>query len=264
MPFRYILKQFLLPPGCFLLLLALAFFLRKRFPKLATGCFIFGFAGLWVVSMPIVTEKLGQHLENQPALASNQWRGLTERAQAIVVLGAGREVANPAWDHTDQSSLHAAQRVRYAAHLAKASGLPILTSGGLHFGSKPPSEALIMAQQLEADYFIHAQWLEEESRTTWENALFGKPILEKAGVKRIVLVTQAWHMQRARWCFEAQGFEVIPAPTSFYGVENMRPAGGYLPEAHAFWQNSQLINEWIGLISYPLLYKTQENVLSTP
>ena len=36
------------------------------------------------------------------------------------------------------------ERVRYAARLARVSGLPLLTSGGLHYGL-PPSEAAIMA-----------------------------------------------------------------------------------------------------------------------
>ncbi|MFT0213435.1 YdcF family protein [Pseudomonas sp. F1_0610] len=259
MPFRYILKQFLLPPGCFILLLIAAFVFRKRFPRLSAASFMLSIIGLWVMSMPILTEKLGQHLENQPALAKSEWARLADKADAIVILGAGREVENPAWGYTDQVSLHASQRVRFAAHLAKVSGLPVLTTGGLHFGTKPPSEAKLMADMLKADFNIDAKWLEEKSTTTWENATMSADILRSQGIQRIVLVTQAWHMQRARWSFEAQGFEVIPAPTSFYGVANMRPAGGYLPEAHAFWQNTQLINEWVGLIAYPLAYKTQEN-----
>lgn len=255
MPFRYILKQFLLPPGCFILLLFLALFLRKRFPKFSALCLLSAIASLWVMSMPIVTEKLGQHIENQPPLAQAQWPLLKQQADAIIILGAGREVESPAWGNTDQVSLHASQRVRFAAHIAKSSGLPILTTGGMHYGSKPPSEAKLMADMLKTDFDLDTQWLEEKSTTTWENAQMSAQILRPQGINRIVLVTQAWHMQRARWCFEAQGFEVIPAPAGFYGVANMRPAGGYLPEAQAFWQNSQLINEWIGLIVYPLAYK---------
>ncbi|MFO6376143.1 YdcF family protein, partial [Pseudomonas aeruginosa] len=74
-------------------------------------------------------------------------------------------------------------------------------------------------------------------------------------VRRVVLVTQAWHMQRARWSFERQGFEVIPAPVGFLGGANLRPFGGWLPEAQAFWQSGMLLNEAIGLVGYRLFYR---------
>ena len=64
----------------------------------------------------------------------------------IVVLGAGRERGDPAWE-SDQPSHLASERLRYAARLAKASGLPLLLTGGLHYG-QPPSEAALMAERL--------------------------------------------------------------------------------------------------------------------
>lgn len=54
-------------------------------------------------------------------------------------------------------------------------------------------------------------WLETESLTTFENAKFGKAVLESKGVNRIILVTQAFHMNRAMNIFQRQQLEVIPA-----------------------------------------------------
>ena len=120
------------------------------------------------------------------------------------------------------------ERVRYAARIAKVSQLPILISGGSPLSS-PPSEAELMAEVMEKDLGVSVRWQEKDSRTTWENATLSAAILKPAGVKRIVLVTQAFHMARARWCFERQGFEVIAAPMGFMSTPNGKPLGGWMP-----------------------------------
>jgi uncharacterized SAM-binding protein YcdF (DUF218 family) len=138
--------------------------------------------------------------------------------------------------------------------LAKASGLPVLTTGGLHFGL-PPSEAAVMAQSLQDDFGVTVRWQEGQSRTTWENALFTAQILQPQGIKRVVVVTQAWHMPRSRWSFEQAGFEVVAAPVGFMGTARDRPFNGWLPEVRAIWQSGQLLNEVAGLIGYRLFYR---------
>ncbi|MBX9713439.1 MAG: YdcF family protein, partial [Pseudomonadaceae bacterium] len=160
---------------------------------------------------------------------------------------------DPAWGE-DVPSLLGSERVRYAARLARASGLPLLTSGGLHYGL-PPSEAAIMADSLQRDHGLAVRWREEASRTTWENAQDSARLLAPSGIKRVVLVTQASHMLRARWCFERAGFSVVMAPVGFLGVPNARPFGGWLPESKAVWQSGLLLNEALGRLLYPLLYR---------
>lgn len=250
MIWRYLLKQLALPPGSLLLGLLLAWLLRKSLPRLAGGLFIACWLGLYLLCLPITTQFLARPLESLPALPASQWQQLAQQAGALVVLGGGREPADPAWGH-DQPSLFASQRLRYAARLQRASGLPILVSGGLHYG-RAPSEARIMADSLQQDYQVPTGWLEERSRTTLENAQFSAQILHAEGIRRIVLVTDAWHMQRSVWSFKQQGFTVIAAPQGFYSSARERPWGGWLPESRAFWQNQQLINEWLGLFVYRL------------
>ncbi|MBG6713876.1 YdcF family protein [Pseudomonas aeruginosa] len=276
MPIRYFFKQLLLPPGGLLLLLFFAFWWRgggRPRPGRGGGgggvfgggggpppppgrprlCGVCGFFGLWLMSMPLSVEWMGRWLESEPALLVEDLPGLAQRADAIVILGAGRQPNDPAWGD-DAPSLLAAERLRYAARLAKTSALPVLISGGLHYG-RPPSEAALMANALLQDFGVPTRWQEGLSRTTWENATLSAPQLREAGVRRVVLVTQAWHMQRARWSFERQGFEVIPAPVGFLGGANLRPFGGWLPEAQAFWQSGMLLNEAIGLVGYRLFYR---------
>jgi len=252
MPFRYLLKALLLPPGIFFVLFLLAFYLRRSRPRLAVVCFSAALAGLWLMSLPVVVETAARSIEQIPPLPRSEWATLAQRADAIVVLGSGRERNDPSWG-TDIPTGVALERMRYAARLSKASGLPILTTGGLHYG-EPPSEAAIMAESLENDFRTPVRWQEGLSRTTWENATMTAAVLQPLGIKRVVVVTQGWHMPRSRWSFEKAGFTVISAPVGFLGVDNARVFGGWLPESRAMWQSGQLLNEAAGLLVYPFVY----------
>ena len=253
MPFRYFVKQWLMPPGVLFLLLVAAWWLRNRRPRLAFACFALGLGGLWLMSLPLVVEQAARQLETEAPLGLEQWPALAGRADVIVVLGAGRERGDPAWGGQDQPTGTALERMRYAAQLAKASGLPVLTTGGLHYGT-PPSEARLMADRLRDDFGVQVKWQEEASRTTWENAQLSAELLKPLGIRRVVIVTQAWHMQRSRWSFEQAGFEVVPAPVGFLGQDHARPFAGLLPDSRAVWQSGQLLNEAAGLVGYRLFY----------
>jgi uncharacterized SAM-binding protein YcdF (DUF218 family) len=252
MLFRYFVKQLLLPPGVLLLLLLLAWWLRRSRPRLASACFALGLGGLWLMSLPVVVQWSAGLLEREPPLARDEWTVMGQRADAIVILGSGRERGDVAWG-ADQPTGVGLERQRFAARLAKASGLPVLTSGGLHYGT-PPSEAQMMADSLRDDFGVTVRWQEGRSRTTWENAQFSAEVLLPQGIKRVVLVTHAWHMPRAAWSFRKAGFEVVPAPVGFLGGDNAQPLGGWMPEFKAIWQNGQLMNEAVGQIGYSLFY----------
>jgi uncharacterized SAM-binding protein YcdF (DUF218 family) len=253
MPFRYFVKHLLMPPGVLILLLVLAWWWRRSRPRLAGGCFALGVGGFWLMSLPVMVQWGAGLLEREAPLAGDEWATLARRADAIVVLGAGRERGDLAWG-SDQPTGMALERERYAARLAKASGLPILTSGGLHYGS-PPTEAKMMADSMRDDFGVAVRWQEGQSRTTWENATFSAEVLLPEGIKRVVVVTQAWHMPRAVWSFQKAGFEVVPAPVGFLGVNNAEPLGGWMPEFKAIWRSGQLLNEAVGQIAYRLFYR---------
>lgn len=253
MPVRYLLKAIVLPPGIFFLLLLVAFYLRRVRPRLAATCFVMGLGGLWLMSLPVVVETAARGIETVPPLPLGEWATLAQRADAIVILGSGRERNDPSWG-ADIPTGVALERMRYAARLAKASGLPILTTGGLHYG-EPPSEAAIMAESLENDFGVQVRWQEGLSRTTWENATMTAAMLQPLGIKRVVIVTQAWHMPRSVWSFEKAGFTVVGAPVGFLSADNARVFGGWLPESRAIWQSGQLLNEAAGLLVYPWVYR---------
>lgn len=250
MEWRYLIKQFILPPGGLYVLLAFAVVAWHWRPRLARLSVLVSVLCLWLLSTPAMVSWLATPLESQYGSLYNE---RLNGAQAIVILGGGREIYGPhSRDH--EPSPFAMARVREGAKLAKQSRLPVLVSGGLHYG-KEPSEALLMARVLMEDYGLPIPILEERSRTTWENATHSAAILMPQGQRHIALVTHAWHMPRSKWSFEQQGFKVEPIIVAPYSYSQSRPGAGFMPEAKALFQSVQLINEYVGLAWYRLMYR---------
>lgn len=249
MEWRYIIKQLILPPGGLYILLLFAIVAWHARPRLARASATVAMLGLWLLSTPMMVTWLASSLESTYA---SSYGVVPKHADAIVILGGGREIYGPeSRDH--EVSTMAMSRVRAGAKLAQQTQLPMVVTGGLHYGQEP-SEAMLMARVLMEDFNLPIPILEEKSRTTWENAVLTANILLPQNKTRIAVVTHAWHMPRSVWSFEQQGFEVIPVPVAPYSAEVTRPASGFMPEAKALMQSTQLINEYLGLNLYKLLY----------
>ncbi len=249
-----IVTAFIMPPGSVILLMLLGYFLARRFP--ATGKFLVfaAFALLVFLSTPLVAGFNAGLLENRTrALTAKDLQYLN--AQAIVILSGGRYEHAPEYGGRDVPAQITLERIRYGAWLHRKLGLPVLVSGGTVYESDAPGEAELMRDALLQDYRIPVRWVESESRNTWENASRSAAMLKPAGVKRIFLVTSAFHMPRARMAFEENGLEVIPAPTGFMGQGGDEPlVMDILPGMWALRTNYYVLHEVVGILWYKLRY----------
>jgi len=238
------LAQLLLPPAGPLLLLALGAILMRRRKITGVTLALLGFAALWVSSLEVVGYSLLHRLEpppvSQAALAS---------ATAIVVLGAVRIHNSPEYGE-DTAGTQAVARLRYAARLARTSGLPILVSGGKPYGGALP-EGEVMARVLQQDFNTPATWMENQSTTTAENAARSYAILHPLGHNRIALVTSAWHMPRAERTFRKAGFDVIPTPTAYTSRRESKFTD-WLPSAEGLYATHVALWEMLGAAWYKL------------
>jgi len=141
-------------------------------------------------------------------------------------------------------------RLRYGAKLYRDIKKPVLLSGGMPQGHAI-SEAMQMKKVLEQEFNIPAQWIEEESANTLESARNSYRLLHQSGIKRIYLVTHAWHMPRSLRAFQAAGFEVIPAPTAFT-TRNKADLLAFVPSAGALQDSQIFLHEAIGMLWYRL------------
>lgn len=235
-----------LPPVLPLMLIVPGLALLRRHRRVGSTLAWAGVALNLALITPLTVGWLVDALEPAATLPADAAR----RAQAIVVLGGGKRSYAPEFGGETVNRL-SLERVRYGARLARQTGLPVLVSGGAPTGELP--EAELMKAALEQDFGIPVRWIETASRDTRQNAQFSAVQLQAAGVQRILLVTHAAHMARARTEFEAQGLDVIPAPTAWLGGGE---AGDrvltLLPSQNTAYAGWFALHEWLGLIAYRL------------
>ena len=206
-----------------------------------------------LLSLPPISDFLVDRLQVFPALTATE---LVKRSEgvptALVILSAGRRAYAPEFGGETVDEL-ALERIRYGAEVARATRLPVLVSGGLGNDQDPPL-AKLMADALERDFEVPVKWQESVSSTTAENAIYSSRLLKRAGIERVVLVTHAWHIKRARAAFAANGMVVIPAPTAFYGRVREEGISGLLPSMRALRMSGYAIHETLGSEWYSLRY----------
>ena len=224
----------------------------RRFGVVANYLIGFLVVFMWVMSCGITTRIIGKSLElpwEVKGRPHGDIRGLP-KADAIVVLGGGMGV------HPECGSpemFGAADRVWHGARLYKAEKAKLVTLSG--------SDVENSTVPLLEDFGVpHNQIiLFSDARNTEEEA---KLIYQKlsqdcdGNAPKILLVTSAWHMSRAKLLFERAGFTVVPAPTDFemsYILEGPIVMADFFPSPDALSRNSYCIKEWVGNIGYLLI-----------
>ena len=238
------IAAFLLPPLSLLLLLAFGIFLLYRSHKFAKPLIIASFSMLWIASTPFFAEGALHLLESGATALDSQHQS----ADAIVILGGGTYFHAPEYSGQDTINEQTLPRLRYGAKLHRENGAPILVTGGKPVGNAI-SEAQQMRTSLQQDFHVPVRWTEDASGNTLENARNSFQTLEKAGIRRIYLVTHAWHMPRSAHAFRHAGFEVVEAPTA-YTTRFRIDLLAFLPRAESLRDSKIFVHEVIGLIWY--------------
>lgn len=238
---KKLITAMLLPPFNILILWIGALILAKlNFKKLSRISTALGIALLYILSIPFTAQTLKDSLTIEAHLNLDDYK----QAQAIVLLGGGLRDSQELYAPLASNAVQL-ERLRYAAYLQKETELPLLITGASPTGA---IEAKVAAEELQNFFNVPTKWIEPKALTTKENALFTKQILEKEGIRKIILVTNEWHMQRAKLLFEQQGFVVMPASVGEgitpqeYGLNMMH----FIPQGGALAKNMQLLKEWIG------------------
>jgi uncharacterized SAM-binding protein YcdF (DUF218 family) len=246
-----------LPPVPGLLLMLLGARLGRSRPGPGRLLFWPGALLIWLGACSATAGWLAERLQTAAPLGPAEIAALKPgRAQAapttaILVLGGGRIRRAPETGTAELNDF-SLQRLHYGVRLARQTGLPLAFSGGL--GRSEPDEAALseaeIAQRVaERDFQRPLKWIESGSRDTRENAANSVRLLRAEGVRHIVLVTNAWHMPRARRAFEqAAGdtLRITPAPMGF--IQNTEHDWlDWVPTTRAQADVRWLLREWLAL-----------------
>jgi uncharacterized SAM-binding protein YcdF (DUF218 family) len=167
----------------------------------------------------------------------------------VVVLAGG--IDRLPRDATDFEALGIASRRRLDTGMAywrARAGRVLVITGGPAMPGLPAESVLMGAHAESLGVPVSAMRLEIEATSTWQNAQ-RLAHMQPAIPRRIVLVTSALHMARARLAFDAAGFETCLLPGDYrftpYGLPD-----ALLPRSSALRKSEAAIHELIGLAYY--------------
>lgn len=245
MTFNYALSSLLLPPTSLIALTLVGVWMLRRRRKAGLVLIVGSQLLLLALSTPVVANAITRTLEPPPAAIDE-----VKRAQAIVILGGGRNLASPEWGGETVND-YTLRRARYGARLARETGLPVYVSGGRPAGGES-AEGALMRGLVASEMGVPVKWVEAVSETTREQAQMAARDLRSQQINRVALVTDAVHMPRARRAFELEGLVVIPAPTGYTG---QRPFAMYqlIPGASALLHSHVALREWVSQLHHHVL-----------
>lgn len=217
----------------------------------------------WAMSCGVTTRWIGVPLEGEEVDIDHSTFGThasSLKYDAIVLLGGGMG----AHEKCGRAEMfQGADRVWHAAKLWKAyhvegDGMKMTLSGGRAAKSTIP---LLRDFGVEGDVFL----VFEEARNTEEEAKLIKEKLahhsststsnSNSAKPKVLLVTSAWHMPRAKMLFERAGLEVEPAPCDYemhYVAEEPLKIKDFFPSAESLERNSAAIKEWVARACYAI------------
>ncbi|WP_215224809.1 YdcF family protein [Echinicola shivajiensis] len=153
-----------------------------------------------------------------------------------------------------------ADRATHAMQLYKMGKIKhILITGGQGLN---PTNSNTEAQLL-ADFMIFAGVpskdiiIENKAVNTRQNALFAKELLVNSdfGIdNEHLLITSAFHMSRAKACFDKVGIKTKAFPVDYYSHDmklTFKSLFTPVPEGIVIWH--KLFKEWIGIVVYKLV-----------
>jgi uncharacterized SAM-binding protein YcdF (DUF218 family) len=251
----YAVKALLLPCSSLLVLALVAAFRLQGRKKMGFSLLLASLLGLYVLSIPLVSNFLASLLEAPERFKPIQLKAINPKDyQAIVILGSGLRGNGYEWATPHTVNSRTLERVRYGAYLSRHTGLPVLVTGGIAFGDGQPSEAFAMADTLVNEFGVAVRWQEGRSRNTAENAEFSRELLRADKVDKIILVTHAFHMPRSVIEFQRVGFQVLPGPTAYLSDELHIGVTAFIPSAHALHTSNFVLHEYLGMLWYQLRY----------
>ncbi len=233
-----------------IILIFLSFFLLKKNIKYVYAVFIF----LLTFSNYFFSSTLWRILEYPQERLDYS---LIDSADGIVVLSGGRHLPPGSstiieWNDPD--------RFIAGINLIKANKSKKLffTGGASPFNNNlPPEGSIYIEEAIEQGIPRKYLYTTKPVFNTLQEAKAIANILNQEKTlnqKKVILITSAFHMRRAKSIFEREGIKVQPYPVDFktgkYFLNSLNNPLAWVPRAKNLYDSSRAIREIIGIIIY--------------
>ncbi len=240
-----IINVFISPFIWFLVLFILALFVKKK--KLKRIFTILVIFVLWFFSNSFIFNQVVKLWEVKPVQISE----LEPIYEYGIVLGG---IASYDEDYQRTVFTGSTDRIMQTIYLYKTGKIKkiAIIGGSYRIMLKVRKEAEFLKEFL-VDLGIPEEDIitESESRNTHENAENAAEILEDSLDKKMLLVTSAFHIRRAKGCFEKKGFTVDVFPVQpMASVGSFDPSSLIIPYAGVFGSWNLMLKEILGFMTY--------------
>ena len=202
-------------------------------------------------SLPIISNKLINYLEKDYA---PQDTSTADRADAIVVL-SGIVKTIKADNKLKYEFSDGVDRILSGIDLFKDDKAPllILTKGQLPWSMGISEGEYLKNFAIKFGVPEESILLTENAQNTDQEAKAVKKLFNKNKI-RVILVTSAFHMPRAKKVFVASNIKVIPFAVDYKSVEQKITFMDFIPSADSLNAISFVVRELIGRLYYNLKY----------
>ncbi len=237
----------LVSPLVIVLALIVLGLVKKRFAYVVAAAVL-----LCVGSMPLVSETLFRQIESDEVKLTPQD---APQADAIVVLGGmllwvpSKHGLVPEWGDPD--------RFFAGVDLAVAQRAPILifTGGRVPWDLGHEAEGHVLKRFAQRMNIPNEKiWVTADVQNTEQEAREVSKLLTLANSeqKKIILVTSAFHMKRAKMLFEKTGLYVFAYPVDFRLSQTALTPMSFLPQIGALGTTDAALRESLGVLFYKL------------
>ncbi len=247
---KKVVTPFLLPPGILIVILFILgiWWIRGSSQKPVWICITLALV-IWGLSSGATADRLIFSLESAFPVPADP------KGDVIIMLGGGALAKADDMSGSGVLGPGTLERMVTAARLQRRLNIPILISGGSVYPEDTAIAPLTRRYLMDLGIPENQLIVEDRSRDTYENALYSSQICRKRNFRAPLLVTSAYHLKRAKYCFDLFHLKVTPFPSALTTWPDKTVHWkDYLPSANALSRTSAALHEWLGLIYYRMHY----------
>jgi uncharacterized SAM-binding protein YcdF (DUF218 family) len=217
---------------------------RRRVRPLAC---VLGIAVIVVFSEEPVANALFAHLEDMAVRTDSA----DKRYDAVILLGG--VVDDRAMSRSGMISLNdnVERLLDTLTVLKEGRARYVIVSGGAVDEAQEYVEARVLADELERLGIARERIIvEDKAKNTRENATLSAEIVRARGFSKLLIVTSAFHMRRARACFQKVGLDVDTLPVDYRTYDSAKFSGSWLPRASHLERSTGALREMSGYYIY--------------